>query len=200
MHTFSAVKQPKPLERKLRRRKKAVYRRIKKYYKSINQYKKERLRRKLCWLLTARFTQSEIAEMLGISRRTVIRDLDKIEPYYRRLNTNFWRKVNAEQKEEIEKKLKGKSPIAQFRILTNAMIEQFERFKGREYKRHYQIILLDLSQTDEYGIPKLQFIPRGHQTLAFPYEIAVHVKGVYEGNRFTAKLGGFTLTQTSGWR
>ena len=52
---LSSDKTQKTPERKLKRRKKAAYRRIKKYCKSIKQYKKERLRRKLCWLLSGKY-------------------------------------------------------------------------------------------------------------------------------------------------
>ena len=68
---------------------------------------------------------------------------------------------------------------------------------AREYKRHYQIIFLDLTQLDPYGIPKVTFIPKGHQTLAYPYKVRVHVKGCYKGREFTADIGGFNIVQTS---
>jgi len=194
---FSSEKRQKTPERKLKTRRKAAYRRMKKYYKSIKQYKKERLRRKLCWLLSGKYKESEIAEMLGISRRTVIRDMNRIKPYYFRLMTSYFNKIEEDRIKEMKLKLEGKNTLEQFKILTDAMIVQHERFKTREYRRHYQIILLDLTQLDPYGIPKVTFIPRGRQTLAYPYKVRVHVKGCYEGREFTADVGGFNIVQTS---
>jgi len=49
---FSSVNDKKPQERRLKHHQKARYRKIKKYYKSVDKYKTERIRRKLCWLLS----------------------------------------------------------------------------------------------------------------------------------------------------
>jgi len=195
-HLLSSGKVQKTPERKLKRRKKAAYRKIKKYYKSIKQYQKERLRRKLCWLLSGKYKESEIGEMLGISRRTVIRDMNKIKPYYFRLSRAYFNKLEQERIKEMKLKLEGKPLFQQLRMLTDAMIEQHERFKTREYKRHYQIILVDMTQL-EYGIPKISYIPRGRQTLAYPYKIRVHVKT----KDFLADVGGFNIVQktSGGW-
>jgi len=198
-HTLSS---PKPLEtqqRRLKTRRKARYRRIKKYYKSIRQYKKERLRRKLCWLLTGKYRETEIAEMLGISVRTVIRDLNKIRPYYERLLRNYELNLKLERDKKLNELLATMSPTAQLKHL----LARHERMldvirKMRKYRRHYQIIQLDLTDTDKCGIPKLTFIPKGRQTLAYPYKVRVHIIGSYEGRKFEADIGGFEITQTHG--
>jgi hypothetical protein len=70
--------------------------------------------------------------------------------------------------------------------------------KMRKYRRHYQIVQLDLTDTDKYGIPKLTFIPKGKQTLAYPYKIRIHVRGSYEGRIFETDIGGFEITHTTG--
>jgi len=194
---FSSEKGQKTPKRKLKTHRKAAYRHIKKYYKSTKQYKKERLRRKLCWLLSGKYKETEIAEMLGISVRTVIRDMNKIKPYYYRLSRSYFSKLEQDRIKEMKLKMEGKTLLQQFKMLTDAMIEQHERFKTREYKRHYQIIFLDLTQLDPYGIPKVTFIPKGRQTLAYPYKVRVHVKGCYKGREFTADIGGFNIVQTS---
>jgi hypothetical protein len=197
---LSSVTGPETQQRRLRTRRKARYRRIKKYYKSAKQYKKQRLRRKLCWLLTGKFKETEIAEMLGISVRTVIRDLNKIRPYYERLLRNYELTLKLERDRKLNELLATMSPTAQLKHL----LARHERMldvirKMRKYRRHYQIIQLDLTQTDKYGIPKLTFIPKGRQTLAYPYKVRVHVIGSYEGRKFEADLGGFSITQTRGW-
>jgi len=108
-HLLSGDKVQKPPERKLKHHRKAAYRRIKKYYKSPKQYQKERLRRKLCWLLSGKYKESEIAEMLGISRRTVIRDMNRIKPYYFRLSRAYFSKLEQDRIKEFNAKLEGKN-------------------------------------------------------------------------------------------
>lgn len=184
--------------RKIRHRRKAVYRRIRKYYKSVRQYKKERLRRKLCWLLTGKYKEAEIAEMLGISVRTVIRDLNRIRPYYFRLSRAYFRELEQERIKEFNAKWESASLKEQFKLLTEAIAERRKRWQIRQYRRHYQIIMLDMTQADKYGIPKLTFIPKGKQTLAYPYKIRIHVRGSCEGRSFEADIGGFEITQTTG--
>ena len=60
--------------------------------------------------------------------------------------------------------------------------------------------MLDLTQLDKYGIPKLIFHPKGRQTLAYSYKVRVIVKGNFEGKEFTADIGGFDIVQkTRNW-
>jgi hypothetical protein len=115
---LSGVKCSETPERKLKHRRKATYRKIKKYYKTPKQYQKERLRRKLCWLLSGKYKESEIAEMLGISRRTVIRDMNKIKPYYFRLSRAYFSKLEQERIKELNLKLEGKNLFDRFQVLT----------------------------------------------------------------------------------
>jgi len=70
--------------------------------------------------------------------------------------------------------------------------------KMRKYRRHYEIIQVNSTDTDKYGIPKLTFIPKGKQTPTYPSKVRVHVIGSYEGRKSEADLGGFIITQTRG--
>ena len=76
-------------------------------------------------------------------------------------------------------------------------MELFHKLRASRYHGHYTIFLLDLTQTDQYGIPKLMLLPRQtrNATLAYPYKIRVHIKGSYEGRTFLADLGGFNIIQ-----
>ena len=197
---LGGVSDTKTQERKLKTRRKARYRKIRKYYKSPRQYQKERLRRKLCFLLSGKYKESEIADMLGISRRTVIRDMNRIKPYYFRMTRAYFSRLEQERIKEMNFKLQGKTLWQRFNLLTEAMIEQHERFKTREYRGHYTILHLDMTQTDKYGIPKFTLLPRqtASTRLAYPHKVRVMVKGCHEGREFTADIGGFNITQTSG--
>jgi hypothetical protein len=50
---------------------------------------------------------------------------------------------------------------------------------------------------DKYGIPKLTFIPKERQTMAYPYKVRVHVIGSYEGRKFEDDIRGFNIVQTT---
>jgi len=177
--------------------KKWTCRHIKKYYKSIRQYKNERLRRKLCWLLSGKYREAEIAEMLGISVRTIIRDMNKIKPYYFRMSRAYFNQMEQDRIKEMNLKLEGKSVFERLNILTSAMIERHNLFKVRPYRRHYQIITVDMTQ-QKYGIPKVTFTPRGRQTLAYPYKVRVHVKTKFQDEEYTVDIAGFKIEQTTG--
>jgi len=193
---LSSEKHAKTPERKVKRRKKAAYRRIKKYYKSVDKYKKERIRRKLCWLLSGKHTYKEIGEMLGISKRTVIRDINKIRPYYYRQSRAYFRRIHAERQREIQEKLASMSIFEQYTYLTKLIVEQRELSKVRQYRSHFTILTLDMTQADSYGIPKLSLTQKG-RILAYPHKIRVHFIGSFEGRDFEADIGGFNIVQTT---
>ena len=183
--------------RRLNERKGPEYRKINRYYKSKNQYWSERNRRKKCWELSGQgYNYKQIAEKLGVNEKTVQRDIKKIRPYYFRLSRNYFSKLEQERIKEFNTKLEGKTLHQRFNILSKAMVEQLERWKIREYRRHSQIISVDMTQ-QEYGLPKISFIPRGNQTLAYPYKIRVHVKANFEGKEFEVDIGGLEITQKS---
>ncbi len=183
--------------RHLKQRKGQQYRKINTYYKSKNQYWREMNRRKMAWELSGQGSNyKQIAEKLGVSEKTVQRDIKKIRPYYFRLSCNYFSKLEQERIEEFNAKLEGKTLHQRFNLLSRAMVEQRKLWKIREYRRHSQIILVDMTQL-KYGIPKISFIPRGKQTLAYPYKIRVHVKTNFEGKDFLSDIGGFNIVQTT---
>jgi len=199
-HTLSSDYLQETRSRKIKHRRKAAYRCIKKYCKSIKQYKKERLRRKLCWLLSGKHTYKEIGEMLGISKRTVIRDINKIRPYYYRQSRAYFRRIHAERQREIQEKLVSMSIFEQYTYLTELIATQRDLYKVRQYRSHFTILTLDMTKADSYGIPKLSITQKG-KILAYPHKVRVQFIGSYEGRNFLADLGGYTVTQTTvrGW-
>jgi len=89
-------------------------------------------------LLTGKYTETEIAEMLGISVRTVIRDLNRIRPYYFRLSRAYFRELEQERIKEFNAKWEGASLKEQFKLLTEAIAERRRRWQIRQYRRHYK--------------------------------------------------------------
>ena len=155
-------------QRKLKQRSKARYRRIKKYCKSIRQYRKERLRRKLCWLLSGKYRETEIAEMLGISVRTVIRDMNKIKPYYFRLSRAYFRKLEEGRIREFNAQLEGATLKQQFKILTAALAKQRKLMQQREYNRHVIKFLIDLDYMQYDGFPRITKWPGTSGSITMP--------------------------------
>ena len=94
------------------------YRRIRKNYKSTGKYWEERNRRKqVLQLFSQGFKYKEIALRLGVSERTVKRDMAKIRPYYERLVRNHMRRLGEERRAEIERMLEGKSLLERYKIV-----------------------------------------------------------------------------------
>jgi hypothetical protein len=67
--------------------------------------------------------------------------------------------LEQERIEKFKAKLEGKSLFQQFQLISNEIAEQRKCWQKREYRRHYQITMLDLTQLDKYGIPQLKLIP-----------------------------------------
>jgi IS30 family transposase len=104
----------------------ANYRKMRKYVKSIKEYKKERQRRrKVRELYEQGFTQAQIAEQLGISAKTVHRDLKKLKPYLTRLEFEERQKFY----DELTKKLRLYPIEVQFDFLTESIIAEKKPFK-----------------------------------------------------------------------
>ena len=148
--------------RKLKPHRKARYRRIKKYYKSIKQYQKERFRRKLCWLLSGKYKETEIAEMLGINVRTVIRDMNRIKPYYYRLSRSYFSKLEQDKIREFNIKLDGATLKQQYQILSKALTDQLSLMRQRQYNHHVHKIFIDLDYIQYDGFPRITTWPQSH--------------------------------------
>jgi len=123
--------------------------------------------------------------------------MNKIKPYYFRMSRAYFNQMGQDRIKEMKLTLEGKSVFERLNILTSAMIERHNLFKVRPYRLHYQIITVDMTQ-QKYGIPKITFTPRGKQTLAYPYNVRVHVKTKFEDKEFEVDVAGFKITQTTG--
>lgn len=197
---YSAAKRAQT--RKIKRKKGPQYRQMGAYTKSIKQYKKERSRRKrVRQLAAAGFTYPQIAVKLGVSEKTVYRDVKKLRPYILGQMCKQWRLWDEQRQHEFSEKMDGLTLWQRYKLLSQEMAKQRKLLQGRSYRGHYTILMLDLTDTDKYGIPKFTQLP--HQTksqpLAYPYKVRVVVKGSYEGRTFEATIGGFNIIQTRRW-
>ena len=97
-HAFSTVLDTPS---QLKRKKTPQYRRIDKYYKSTQQYWKERNRRKMAYELYAQgLTQQQIAEKLGVCSKTVATDLRRTRAYHKGQLVKMLRTIQAERDAE----------------------------------------------------------------------------------------------------
>lgn len=189
-------------KRQLKPKRGPSYRRMNAYFKSRKQYKKERERRKRVRQLSKEgLTYPQIAEKLGVSEKTVYRDMKKQWPYLFGQLRRKWRMYDEEKQREYHAKMESMTLAQQVHFLGQQM-ELRSRIIQQEhnYHGHYTTFLLDLTQPDKYGIPKLTQLPQQTKgkPIAYPYKIRVRVKGVYEGREFTADIGGFNIVQTTG--
>ena len=153
------------------------YRVISKYLKSKNQYWRERNRRKKVWELTGQgFNYKQIAEKLGVSEKTVQRDIKKIQPYYTRLSSKYFRDLEQQRIGNLNAELEGKTLFQRFNILTKKMVDYRFLMKQREYKRHMIKIIIDMDD-QTYGFPAIHLWPKPPLSLGGrPYYFQFHVQ------------------------
>ncbi len=168
-------------KKRLKGNSRAEYRRVGKYFKSSEKYWQERKRRKLvAELLEQNLTIKDIAVKLGVSERTVKRDIAKIQPYYERRVRHYLRCMEQNQQAEFEAAFKNSSPKNQLKMLrarlktTKYQIklekQQEEMLKRRDYLRHQLLVTIDLDDLSS-GYPKIMHTPQMPLVIKYPFEI-----------------------------
>jgi transcriptional antiterminator len=171
------------------------YRRIKRYYKTSGQYWKERARRKqiLCLLEEENLNQRQIAKRLGVSERTVKRDVAKIRPYQETKFRHQLRLLQKESDEKFEAELSGKTPLEQLKILSQKMAQRDKVLKMREYYHHQIYISIDLDKAVN-GYPEIRIWP---QNTNASYRMPLTVNIRYVKNKKTIPFRNMTISQNS---
>jgi hypothetical protein len=118
--------------------KKLLYRKIRIYYKSSEQYWKDRNRRKLVLQLLeeGHLSYRQIPECLGICERTVKRDVAKLKSYSTRRVRHQMGLLRKEADLRFQAMLEGKSWVEQLKVLERLAKEHNERnmLKKKRYK------------------------------------------------------------------
>lgn len=141
--------------RQLKRKRTPDYRRIHVYSKSSKQYWKERDRRKqILELFNEGLSFGEIAERLGVNRRTVRRDLQKLERYVKGQISRRAYLLEQEQRKQLEA-LSELSLVERYKALTNLMFRARKLSKKEEYERHNKTIVIDLDNLTPDGYPRV---------------------------------------------
>lgn len=174
-----------------KRKKTPDYRIINTYSKSTNQYWKERNRRKQAWLLSSEgYTYTQIAKKLGVSEKTVQRDIKKVRRYYIGQLNRSWRIMEEERQAEWAKKVEGLSLTQQFKLVTAKLGDYLERKRGREYKRHLLKLIIDMDDLKHGVFPTIKPWPSHKQ---FSITLPLHVQFILRANGQNMKYGGFTI-------
>jgi DNA-binding CsgD family transcriptional regulator len=150
---------------------KPEYRRIRMYYKSAGKWRDDRLRRKRVLKLHEEgLSYAGIADRLGVSERTVKRDMAKIKPYYDRKIRSYLHKLAEERQANIEAELEGKSLGEQLKILEKTWVNYSKLVKQREYLRRQLTVTIDLDAAAA-GYPAFKVAPTPPVSINYPFNI-----------------------------
>jgi len=157
--------------RQLKRKRAPNYRRIRVYSKSSKQYWKERNRRKqVLELFNEGLSFGQIAERLDVNRRTVRRDIQKLERYMKGQINRETYLLQQEQRKQLEESVSGLSLEERFKALTNLMFRARKLSKKEEYERHNKTIVIDLDNLTPDGYPRV-LMDKPSSPFKTPYNI-----------------------------
>ncbi len=168
--TFSMEKTQRHL---IKHRNRPSYRRICVYFKSPKQYQKERQRRpQELKLLSQGCSFLQIAKVIVVSKRTVKRDLKKVERYIKgQINSKLYQK-DKEQQAELNK-LSDLELFERYKALTCLMLKVLRAEKQR---LTFEIIL---NQDDmRNGFPTVTHSEPGSISLPFTFNLFFIKDGV----------------------
>jgi len=169
---------------------KAEYRRVRKYYKSADRWRVERERRqRVLEMFEEGVSYAVIAERLGVSERTVRRDMAKIRPYYERKVRSCLRKLEEKKRAKVEAELAGKSLSEQYKLLTRMLIASRKLVKQREYRRSKLTVTIDLDAAFA-GYSAIKVEPKPPFSIKYPFNISFELTG--KGTRIL--VGGLTIS------
>lgn len=167
------------------------YRTMNRNMKSIKQYWKERNRRKKARQLSSKgYTYTQIAKKLGVSEKTVQRDIKKVSRYYIGQLNKAWRIMQEEKQREWQQQLNGLTLMQQFKLTTRLLGEYMDRKREREYNRHLLKIILDMDNLRHGVFPTLKMWPdQNHIQMTHP----IRVRVVLRVDGKDLPYGGFTI-------
>jgi hypothetical protein len=149
-------------------KRRAEYRRINKYIKSPEQAKREKTRRmRVLELWLKDWGIGRIASDLGVSKRTVDRDLDKLGETIKRRFDRSARAAAEEERLQMMRQLEGLSPVEQAKRINRELVNA-KRF-GVRRECHKLLVRIDVGAFNG-GKNALSFKPK-FAALVAPYVI-----------------------------
>ena len=159
------------------RKDKSGFRKVNVYTKSIQQYTRERSRRKSIRILAEKgLTQQQIATALSVSTRTIKRDWDKIKPYVKAQVHKEIRQVEDDRQKEFERRYEGLAGNEMLKLLKQDLKEATKmayrlQTSHRRQEPHQQTppqldYILDLDSPTIDGFPSVIFPQQGSFSLS----------------------------------
>ena len=99
---------------------------------------------------------------MGVSERTVKRDVAKIRSFQERKFRHQLTLFQREFDEKFEAELADKTPLEQLKILAQKMAQRSKVVKMREYYHHQIYVNIDLDKA-VYGFPEIRIWPSKHK-------------------------------------
>jgi hypothetical protein len=130
---------------------------------------------------------------LGVSERTVKRDVAKIRPYQECKFRYQLRLFQKESDEKFEAELVAKTPLKQLKIRPVKMAERNNVLKMREYYRHQIYVSIDLDKAVN-GYPEIRIWPQKANSI---YRIPLIINIRIIKNKKTIPVRSMTLSQNS---
>jgi len=119
------------------------------------QYQKERQRRrKALELVSQGLTLSQIAKEIGVSVKTVQRDLSKLERYVKGQVNRRRHLLDQERRRELES-LSATSFLERSKMLSRLLFHTRKLSQKEEYEQHNKTIFLDMDNLSVDGFPRL---------------------------------------------
>jgi transcriptional antiterminator len=131
----------------------------------------------MAWELSGQgFNYREIAEKLGVSEKTIQRDIKKITPYYDRLSKKYYRDLKQQRMDNLNAELEGKTLFQRFNSLAKKMVDYKFLMKQREYNRRTLKIIIDMDDLTD-GFPAIRFWLKPPITFRDrPYLFKIHIQ------------------------
>lgn len=178
-------------KRRLKRRNTPIYRLNRIYSKSVKQYQSERNRRRQVMKLSSEGKSTRaIAESLGVSTRTILRDKEKVTPYVIGQIRKGRHLLEEQQQRELDAAT-AKIPLEEyFKRLTDLMCKTRKLSKKEEYEQHNKTMTINLDDTIN-GFPKISFSgSMDNSTVKFPYRLEF----VFVKDGVSHDIGGITYS------
>jgi DNA-binding CsgD family transcriptional regulator len=176
-------------KRHLKRRNAPSYRVICSYSKGTRQYWRERTRRQQVLKLTQEGKNTrEIAEALGVSSRTVLRDMLKLHSYVIGEINRKRHLLDQQRQQEFAAAVATLSIEERFKLLTNLLCWTRKLSKKEEYDQHNMVFFVDMDHLTPAGLPSFK-IDKPSSTFKMP--LTIHLIAVKD--RKAQTLGGITI-------
>lgn len=183
----------KELKRHEIRRDRPLYRQTHRYLKRKEQYWKERNRRKEALRLNVEehLDYRQIAEGLGVSEKTVQRDLKKISRYHLGQLRRTYESQEQAILKEVDAQMESMTLTQRLEFISKSLTQRLNFLKQREYSRHNIRLTIDLDNPLPGGSPSFSLWPKPPTKVATSQPWNIHIFCLENGKKHP--LGNLTI-------